>query len=138
MSRSTRCSSKCVPAEREFNVTDVNRSEAFITDTLHRPLRDLRVSVTDRCNLRCTYCMPREVFGQDFVFLPRAELLSFEEIARLARVFLNLGVAKIRMTGGEPMMRHGIEHLIEALAKLLTREGKPRSEARRVGKECRS
>lgn len=96
-----------------------------IADTLQRPLRDLRISVTDRCNLRCTYCMPREVFGKDFVFLPRAELLSFEEIVRLANIFLQLGVHKLRLTGGEPMMRHGIEHLIEALAGLRTREGEP-------------
>jgi len=105
-------------------VTDVNVS-AFITDSLQRPLRDLRISVTDRCNLRCTYCMPREVFGKDFVFLPRAELLSFEEIVRLANIFLQLGVHKLRLTGGEPMMRHGIERLIEALAGLRTREGQP-------------
>jgi cyclic pyranopterin phosphate synthase len=106
-------------------VTDVNASAAFITDSLQRPLRDLRISVTDRCNLRCTYCMPREVFGKDFVFLPRAELLSFEEIVRLANIFLQLGVHKLRLTGGEPMMRHGIERLIEALAGLRTREGQP-------------
>jgi len=105
-------------------VTDVNVS-AFVTDSLQRPLRDLRISVTDRCNLRCTYCMPREVFGKDFVFLPRAELLSFEEIVRLANIFLQLGVHKLRLTGGEPMMRHGIERLIEALAGLRTREGQP-------------
>jgi GTP 3',8-cyclase len=96
-----------------------------VTDTLQRPLRDLRISVTDRCNLRCTYCMPREVFGKDFVFLPRAELLSFEEIVRLADIFLQLGVHKLRLTGGEPMMRHGIERLIEALATLRTLEGRP-------------
>ena len=106
-------------------MTDVNASAAFITDSLQRPLRDLRISVTDRCNLRCTYCMPREVFGKDFVFLPRAELLSFEEIVRLANIFLQLGVHKLRLTGGEPMMRHGIEHLIGALASLRTREGQP-------------
>jgi len=97
----------------------------FVTDTRQRPLRDLRISVTDRCNLRCTYCMPREIFGKDFVFLPRAELLSFEEIVRVAGIFAQLGVQKIRLTGGEPLMRHGVEHLIEALAKLNTSEGKP-------------
>ena len=70
-----------------------------IADTLQRPLRDLRISVTDRCNLRCTYCMPREVFGKDHPFLPRAELLSFEEITRLAASFVELGVEKIRLTG---------------------------------------
>ena len=93
-------------------------------DTLCRPLRDLRISVTDRCNLRCTYCMPREVFGKDFVFLPRAELLNFEEIARLARLFVQQGVSKIRLSGGEPLMRHGIERLIELLARLTDAEGR--------------
>lgn len=94
-------------------------------DMLGRPLRDLRISVTDRCNLRCSYCMPREVFGKDFVFLPRAELLNFEEITRIARLFAQLGVQKIRLTGGEPLMRHGVERLIEKLAKITDVEGKP-------------
>jgi cyclic pyranopterin phosphate synthase len=111
------------------NVTDITLPApgvaASVTDTMQRPLRDLRISVTDRCNLRCTYCMPREVFGKDFVFLPRAELLSFEEIVRVAGLFAQLGVRKIRLTGGEPLMRHGVEHLIEALAGLVTDEGKP-------------
>ncbi|MDP4030023.1 MAG: GTP 3',8-cyclase MoaA [Gallionella sp.] len=97
----------------------------FLADIMQRPLRDLRISVTDRCNLRCTYCMPREVFDKDHPFLPRAELLNFEEIERLARLFIQLGVQKIRLTGGEPLLRRGIERLIEALAKLNTREGKP-------------
>ena len=92
-------------------------------DTLQRPLRDLRISVTDRCNLRCTYCMPREVFGKDFVFLPRAELLSFEEIERVANLFVGLGVRKIRLSGGEPLLRHGVERLIEKLAKLQCPDG---------------
>ena len=96
-----------------------------LADSLDRPLRDLRISVTDRCNLRCTYCMPREVFGKDFVFLPRAELLSFEEIERIARLFLQLGVHKIRLSGGEPLMRHGVERLIEKLAKLSCVDRKP-------------
>lgn len=96
-----------------------------LTDTLQRPLRDLRISVTDRCNLRCTYCMPREAFGMDHVFLPRAELLSFEEIARLARSFIGLGVHKIRLTGGEPLLRRNIAQLVEMLAKLYTPAGKP-------------
>ena len=99
--------------------------QAFITDTQQRPLRDLRISVTDRCNLRCTYCMPREVFGKDFVFLPRAELLDFEEIEHVARLFVQLGVHKIRFSGGEPLMRHGIERLIEKLAKLTDVDGQP-------------
>ena len=100
-------------------------SPPFITDTQQRPLRDLRISVTARCNLRCTYCMPREIFGKDFVFLPRDELLDFEEIERVARLFVQLGVHKIRLSGGEPLMRHGIERLIEKLAKLTDIDGQP-------------
>ena len=85
-------------------------------DTLGRPLRDLRISVTDRCNFRCTYCMPKEVFGRDFAFLPRAEILTFEEIARLARIFAQRGVRKIRLTGGEPLLRRNLEDLVAMLA----------------------
>jgi cyclic pyranopterin phosphate synthase len=96
-----------------------------VADTLQRPLRDLRISVTDRCNLRCTYCMPRAVFDKDHVFLPRAELLSFEEIARLAGSFIALGVQKIRLTGGEPLLRRDIEQLIALLSGLSTPAGKP-------------
>jgi len=96
-----------------------------VADALQRPLRDLRISVTDRCNLRCTYCMPRAIFNKDHVFLPRAELLSFEEIARLARSFIALGVHKIRLTGGEPLLRRNLEQLIAMLAKLNTPAGKP-------------
>ena len=87
-------------------------------DTLGRPLHDLRISVTDRCNFRCVYCMPKEVFGKDFQFLPRAEILSFEEIERLVRVFVGLGVQKVRLTGGEPLVRRNIERLVEMLAKV--------------------
>jgi len=87
-------------------------------DTFKRPLRDLRVSVTDRCNFRCVYCMPKEVFGKDFQFLPRAEILSFEEIERLVRVFVGLGVQKVRLTGGEPLVRRNIETLVAMLAKV--------------------
>ncbi|MDX1501779.1 MAG: radical SAM protein, partial [Thermoanaerobaculia bacterium] len=76
-----------------------------VRDRLGRPLRDLRVSVTDRCNFRCRYCMPREVFGEAFKYLPQAEILSYEEIARLAGLFRRLGVAKVRITGGEPLLR---------------------------------
>ncbi len=90
------------------------------TDTLARPLRDLRISVTDRCNFRCTYCMPKEVFGHDFVFLRREELLTFEEIERLARLFVRAGVAKIRITGGEPLIRRDVERLIAMLSALRT------------------
>lgn len=89
---------------------------AGIVDELGRPLLDLRVSVTDRCNLRCPYCMPREVFGSDFQFMQRAELLSFEEIARLARILAAQGVSKIRLTGGEPLLRRELERLVEMLA----------------------
>lgn len=89
-----------------------------VLDSLRRPLRDLRVSVTDRCNFRCTYCMPKEIFGRDFAFLPPAQLLSFEEITRLARVFLRLGVEKIRLTGGEPLVRRDLEKLVAMLAAL--------------------
>ncbi|ULH15281.1 GTP 3',8-cyclase MoaA [Deinococcus sp. KNUC1210] len=86
-----------------------------LTDALGRPLRDLRLSVTDRCNLRCTYCMPKEVFGPDFAFLPRSELLSFEELERLTRVFVRGGVQKLRLTGGEPLLRKGLPELIARL-----------------------
>jgi GTP 3',8-cyclase len=89
-----------------------------IHDALRRPLRDLRVSVTDRCNFRCTYCMPKEVFGKSFRFLPRAEMLSFEEITRLARIFVAQGVEKIRLTGGEPLLRRELEKLVEMLAQI--------------------
>jgi cyclic pyranopterin phosphate synthase len=85
-------------------------------DLLARPLRDLRISVTDRCNLRCSYCMPKEVFGAGYVFLARSELLSFEEIARVTRVLAAQGVDKVRLTGGEPLLRHDLEHLVEMLA----------------------
>jgi cyclic pyranopterin phosphate synthase len=89
-----------------------------LLDSFGRPLRDLRISVTDRCNFRCVYCMPKTVFGRDYPFLPRADLLSFEEIARIARRFAARGVQKIRLTGGEPLLRHGLEALIEKLAAI--------------------
>lgn len=89
-----------------------------VTDRLNRPLHDLRISVTDRCNFRCTYCMPKEVFGRDHPFLPRAELLSFEEITRLARIFVAHGVEKIRLTGGEPLLRKDVELLVAMLDKV--------------------
>src|SRR5260221_13975898 len=91
-------------------------AEVPLADTLARPLGDLRISVTDRCQFRCTYCMPREVFGRDFAFLPREELLTFEELARLARVFAGLGVRKLRLTGGEPLLRRDLDKLIALLA----------------------
>ena len=85
-------------------------------DRLGRPLKDLRISVTDRCNFRCRYCMPREVFGKDFPFLERAEIMSFEEIDRLAGIFIDLGVEKIRLTGGEPLLRKNLPDLISMLS----------------------
>jgi GTP 3',8-cyclase len=88
----------------------------LLSDTRGRPLRDLRISVTDRCNFRCTYCMPKEVFGKDFQFLERDQLLSFGEIHRLVRIFRDHGVEKIRITGGEPLVRRKLERLIEMLA----------------------
>ncbi|MDR5834486.1 GTP 3',8-cyclase MoaA [Caballeronia sp. LZ034LL] len=122
-------------SRRIIPVTDISAIPAFagvaaapsglLTDTLARPLRDLRISVTDRCNFRCVYCMPREVFDKDYSFLPHAALLSFEEIERLARVFVAHGVEKIRLTGGEPLLRKNIEYLIERLALLRTPEGRP-------------
>jgi cyclic pyranopterin phosphate synthase len=89
-----------------------------VTDTRGRELRDLRISVTDRCNFRCRYCMPREAFGPDFKFLPRSEVLSFEEITRVARVFAGMGVRKIRLTGGEPTLRHDLIGLVRMLAQI--------------------
>jgi GTP 3',8-cyclase len=87
-----------------------------LRDTLGRPVRDLRVSVTDRCNFRCVYCMPKEIFGRDYRFLERRDLLTFEEIERVARIFAQLGVDKIRLTGGEPLLRRELERLVEMLA----------------------
>jgi cyclic pyranopterin phosphate synthase len=89
-----------------------------LTDSLGRPLRDLRISVTDRCNFRCPYCMPKEVFGREWAFLPRRELLSFEEITRLSRLFAGLGVSKIRVTGGEPLLRRDLPKLIAGLVDI--------------------
>ena len=83
-----------------------------VFDRFERSLRDLRISVTDRCNFRCPYCMPREAFGPDFQFLPREEILSFEEITRIARVFASLGVRKLRLTGGEPLLRNDLPKLV--------------------------
>jgi cyclic pyranopterin phosphate synthase len=94
-----------------------------VVDLLDRPLHDLRISVTDRCNFRCTYCMPKEIFGPDFAFLPRSEILTFEEIERLARVFVELGVEKLRITGGEPLVRRDLPLLIGMLAALRRPDG---------------
>jgi cyclic pyranopterin phosphate synthase len=94
------------------------RVERTLEDALGRPIRDLRVSVTDRCNFRCVYCMPKDVFGAGHAFLDRAEILTFEEIARLARVFARLGVSKIRLTGGEPLLRRDLDRLVALLAAI--------------------
>lgn len=90
----------------------------MISDQIRRPLHDLRISVTDRCNFRCAYCMPKEVFGPGYKFLPKEELLTFEEITRLARIFAGLGVRKVRLTGGEPLLRDQLEQLVAMLAEI--------------------
>ena len=96
-----------------------------LSDRLERPLHDLRISVTDRCNFRCVYCMPKALFDKDYQFLPQSALLSFEEIVRIARIFMNHGVQKIRLTGGEPLLRKHLDKLIEMLQKLPTHNGQP-------------
>jgi len=93
-------------------------------DRLGRPLHDLRISVTDRCNFRCTYCMPKEIFGHDYAFLPKDQVLTFEEITRAATAFVELGVEKLRITGGEPLVRRGLPELIRMLAALRTSDGR--------------
>ena len=93
------------------------------TDTLGRAMRDLRISVTDRCNFRCTYCMPAEIFGKDYAFLPRDQVLTFEEITRAARIFVSLGVEKLRVTGGEPLVRRDLPDLIAMLAAIRRSDG---------------
>ena len=103
----------------------VSAPTGLLSDTLGRPLRDLRISVTDRCNFRCNYCMPKEIFDKDYTYLPHSALLSFEEITRIAKVFVAHGVQKIRLTGGEPLLRKNIELLIEQLSALRTVEGRP-------------
>ncbi len=97
----------------------------LLSDRLGRPLRDLRISVTDRCNFRCTYCMPKDVFDGKYTFLPQSSLLSFEEITRTARLFAAHGVRKLRLTGGEPLLRKHVEGLIAMLSELRTPEGEP-------------
>ncbi|MCD2515583.1 GTP 3',8-cyclase MoaA [Massilia sp. G4R7] len=96
-----------------------------LADALGRPLHDLRISVTDRCNFRCVYCMPKEVFDKDYAYLPHGELLSFEEITRVARIFIAHGVEKIRLTGGEPLLRKNLERLVGMLRSLGTPSGRP-------------
>ncbi len=101
---------------------DTTVAGASVREPLHdafgRPLRDLRISLTDRCNLRCTYCMPREVFGPDYAFLPESRMLSFPDILRIARVFVQSGVQKVHLTGGEPLLRRGVETLVRDLVEL--------------------
>ncbi len=99
-----------MPGPHTFHVT------ATLLDTLDRPLRDLRISVTDRCNFRCVYCMPKEIYGKGYQFLPKDSLLTFEELSRLAAVFASLGTQKIRLTGGEPLVRRGLPELVRLLA----------------------
>src|SRR5882672_1166314 len=105
--------------------SELEAPRGLIADHRGRPLRDLRISVTDRCNFRCTYCMPKDVFDRDYSFLPHRALLTFEEITRLARIFVAHGVEKIRLTGGEPLLRKNLEALIEMLAQIKTAQGAP-------------
>jgi cyclic pyranopterin phosphate synthase len=114
----TRVASVAAPRPAE-----IEPASGHVEDRLGRPLRDLRISVTDRCNFRCTYCMPKEIFDHDYRFLPHAELLSFEEITQLARVFIRHGVEKLRLTGGEPLLRKDLHKLVGMLAPLKTRGG---------------
>jgi cyclic pyranopterin phosphate synthase len=96
----------------------MDKTRSILTDTLDRPVRDLRISITDRCNFRCTYCMPKEIFGRDFEFLRHDDLLTFEETARVAGVFIANGVEKIRITGGEPLVRRDMEKFVELISRL--------------------
>ena len=114
--------SKALSAPRP---TQAIAASGQLLDLLGRPLRDLRISVTDRCNFRCSYCMPKEVFDRGHPYLPHAALLRFEEITRLARIFVAHGVRKIRLTGGEPLLRKDLEQLVEQLAALRTPDGQP-------------
>jgi len=116
----TQADNACTP----LRLPDAAVRTGSLRDTRGRALRDLRISLTDRCNFRCTYCMPRDVFHGAYEFLPHAELLTFEEITRLVRIFTELGVEKIRLTGGEPLLRKNIETLIGMLAPLRTRAGR--------------
>jgi cyclic pyranopterin phosphate synthase len=109
----------------DSGVADISAYTPFFSDTRGRVLRDLRISVTDRCNFRCTYCMPKSVFNKDYVFLPQKELLNFDEISRMAQLFVAHGVEKIRLTGGEPLLRKNIDVLIGMLTAINTLDGKP-------------
>ncbi len=117
--------SAALPTPAAAFTSDTRRAaDGLLLDTRQRPLRDLRISVTDRCNFRCNYCMPKEIFDKNYSYLPHAALLSFEEITRIAKVFVAHGVQKIRLTGGEPLLRKNIERLIEQLSALRTLEGR--------------
>jgi cyclic pyranopterin phosphate synthase len=109
----------------DSGVPDISAYTPFFSDTRGRVLRDLRISVTDRCNFRCTYCMPKSVFNKDYVFLPQSQLLNFDEIARMAQLFVAHGVEKIRLTGGEPLLRKNIDVLIGMLTAINTLDNKP-------------
>ena len=104
--------------------TLMEEPNGLIGDAFGRPLQDLRISLTDRCNFRCVYCMPIESFGKDHVFMPRSSTMTFEEITRVAKIFIAHGVTKIRLTGGEPLLRKQVENLIEMLAQLKTYDNK--------------
>jgi cyclic pyranopterin phosphate synthase len=104
---------------------DILAHTPFFSDTRGRVLRDLRISVTDRCNFRCTYCMPKSVFNKDYIFLPQSELLNFDEITRMAQLFVAHGVEKIRLTGGEPLLRKNLDVLIGMLTAINTLDGRP-------------
>jgi GTP 3',8-cyclase len=119
-----RISSLASPTSTLASATSIS-ANGLLADRLGRPLHDLRISVTDRCNFRCSYCMPKEVFDKDYAYLPHSSLLSFEEITRVARLFVAHGVRKIRLTGGEPLLRKNLEVLIEQLAALRTVDGLP-------------
>ena len=112
-----------LPDPTDPSQTPAVSPDTALADRLGRPLHDLRISVTDRCNFRCTYCMPKEIFGADYAFLPRSEVLSFEEIERVARVFVELGVEKLRLTGGEPLVRRDLPVLVEKLAAIRRPDG---------------
>jgi GTP 3',8-cyclase len=120
--RDERVSSVATPLQPLTGLTPIE-ANGLLADQLGRQLHDLRISVTDRCNFRCSYCMPKEVFNKDYPYLPHSSLLTFEEITRLARVFMSHGVRKIRLTGGEPLLRKNLEVLIEQLAALRTPNG---------------
>lgn len=111
-----------------------------LQDQLRRPIHDLRISVTDRCNFRCSYCMPKEVFGEDYAFLPASGLLTFAEILRLTKLFVSLGVSKIRLTGGEPLMRRSLPELVAGIRAISGVEdmGLTTNGVLLGGRQCRS